>query len=142
VLENCSIFHQLYKNENIQSMLDEVLVLKSLKPDISLYMTGGGAFKYKTDIEKTTGLQVIQLGEMEAIYSGINFGKALKKKIVYSINHQYERIYNDNVPAAHQMLEYPFLAVNIGSGVSIILFSAPNGEFRRVGGTSLGGTLL
>lgn len=51
VLENCSIFHQLYKNENIQTMIDEVLILKNLRPTITLYMTGGGAYKYKTDIE-------------------------------------------------------------------------------------------
>ena len=32
-------------------MIDEVLVLKALRPDIPLYITGGGAYKYKADIE-------------------------------------------------------------------------------------------
>ena len=34
------------------------------------------------------------------------------------------------------------MAANIGSGVSIILFTAPQGKFERVGGTSLGGNIL
>lgn len=36
---------------------------------------------------------------------------------------------------------YPYLLVNIGSGVSMIKVSAPS-EFQRIGGTSLGGGTL
>lgn len=86
--------------------------------------------------EKRTGLLVVQIEEMESIYSGINFAKALNKKIFYTLDADNQRVYNDSI------LQYPFLTVNIGSGVSIILFSRPHGEFVRVGGTSLGGTSL
>ena len=76
---------------------------------------------------------VVQIGEMESIYSGINFGKALNQKIFYILDNENQRVYSDSI------LQYPFLTVNIGSGVSIILFSRPLGDFTRVGGTSLGG---
>ena len=33
---------------------------------------------------------------------------------------------------------YPYILVNIGSGVSILLVSSPQ-EFKRIGGTSVGG---
>lgn len=36
---------------------------------------------------------------------------------------------------------YPYLLVNIGSGVSMIKVSGPN-EFERIGGSSLGGGTL
>lgn len=71
---------------------------------------------------------------MEAIYSGINFAKELKKKTLYTLDPLNQRVYDNEV------LKYPFLAVNIGSGVSIIRFAAPTGQFERVGGTSLGGS--
>ena len=86
---------------------------------------------------------MVQIGEMEAIYSGISFGKTLKKEIVYTLDQEMNRVYDNKVrKGLIQVLEYPFLAVNIGSGVSIIKFSAPNGEFKRVGGTSLGGKII
>lgn len=103
-------------------------------------MTGGGAYKFKDEIEvdislnkKKTGLVVVQIEEMESIYSGINFGKALHQKIFYTLDKNNQRVYSDSI------LQYPFITVNIGSGVSIILFSRPHGDFKRVGGTSLGG---
>lgn len=78
---------------------------------------------------------VVPIGEMESIYSGINFARALNQKIMYSLDQDNERVYDN------RMLKNPFLTVNIGSGVSIIRFSEPIGEFQRVGGTSLGGML-
>ncbi len=78
---------------------------------------------------------MVQIGEMESIYDGINFGKELGQRLLYHLApNTHERLYND------EGLEYPFLACNIGSGVSIIKFEAPNGQFQRVGGTSLGGS--
>lgn len=85
-------------------------------------------------IQNRTNLIVVQIGEMESIYSGINFGRALNQKIMYSLDNENQRVYDDKI------LRNPFLTVNIGSGVSIIKFSEPIGEFQRVGGTSLGGS--
>jgi len=47
--------------------------------------------------KKVTGLQVVQIGEMESIYNGINFGKTLKKKILYTLDKSRERVFIDQV---------------------------------------------
>ena len=50
---------------------------------------------------------------------------------MYSLKKGYE--YLDN-----NQLKYPFLFVNIGSGVSVLKFKS-EGELERVSGTALGG---
>ncbi|KAH7278058.1 hypothetical protein KP509_38G022000 [Ceratopteris richardii] len=46
---------------------------------------------------------------------------------------------NRNGPSHDAQTLYPYLIVNIGSGVSILLVESPE-QFKRVGGTSLGGS--
>lgn len=46
-----SIYHKLYRNEQIDEMLETLNEFKTLKPGLKLYITGGGAFRFKEYIE-------------------------------------------------------------------------------------------
>ena len=47
------IMHKLYKNEQLDLLIKDVIDIKTVsgRSDILLYITGGGAYKFKTEIE-------------------------------------------------------------------------------------------
>ena len=46
-----SIYHKLYRNENLQELISDVNQLQVFQKGVKLYMTGGGAYKFKDEIE-------------------------------------------------------------------------------------------
>ncbi|KAL6245715.1 hypothetical protein RBB50_007714 [Rhinocladiella similis] len=95
--------------------------------------TGGGAFKFYNRMREVLHVDVIQEDEMECLIIGLDFFITEIPGEVFT--------YSEDEPI--QFVEaradvYPYLLVNIGSGVSMVKVSGP-GEFQRVGGTSLGG---
>ncbi|KAJ3338808.1 Pantothenate kinase 4 [Gonapodya sp. JEL0774] len=104
----------------------------------TILATGGGAFKYKALIESRLNVIVQSEDEMECLLTGLNF---LLREIPdecfsYDENRPepmfFERITSDI---------YPYLLVNIGSGVSILKVSGED-QFERISGTSVGGGTL
>ncbi|KAJ7953609.1 Pantothenate kinase 2 [Quillaja saponaria] len=77
--------------------------------------TGGGAYKYADLFKERLGISLDKEDEMDSLVAGANF--------LLKIDH------NDL---------YPYLLVNIGSGVSMIKVEG-DGKFQRVSGTSVGG---
>ncbi|CAC5407943.1 coaW [Mytilus coruscus] len=97
--------------------------------------TGGGAHKYKDQIIKTLGVQLDKEDEMECLINGSNF---LLKNIpdeafIYQRHgqseYQFQGIHHDI---------FPYLLVNIGSGVSFVKVESET-KYERIGGTSTGG---
>ncbi|XP_041368842.1 pantothenate kinase 3-like isoform X2 [Gigantopelta aegis] len=100
--------------------------------------TGGGAYKFEEDFFKIVSLQLHKYDELDCLLKGIHY--------IDRSNPQSECYYWKN-PQEHDKCEkvpfdfrdpYPYLVVNIGSGVSILAVVSPT-EYRRVSGTSLGG---
>ena len=98
--------------------------------------TGGGAFKYYDEMRKVLGTEVLREDEMECLIMGLDFFITEIPREVFT--------YTDPDPMHFEEPRadvYPYLLVNIGSGVSMVRVSGPE-QFERVGGTSLGGGTL
>ncbi|KAK7602808.1 hypothetical protein V9T40_006782 [Parthenolecanium corni] len=101
----------------------------------SIKATGGGAYKYTDLIQEKLGLSVDKEDEMACLIKGCNF---LLKNIsdeafVYHRNGNPEYEFQ----TAHTNI-FPYLLVNIGSGVSIMKVESEE-KYERIGGTATGG---
>ncbi|KAG9230863.1 fumble-domain-containing protein [Amylocarpus encephaloides] len=98
--------------------------------------TGGGAFKYHAKIKEALGVDVIAEDEMECLIIGLDFFITEIPREVFTYSEADPMHFED--PRSDI---YPYLLVNIGSGVSMVKVSGPR-KYVRVGGTSLGGGTL
>ncbi|CAL8125077.1 unnamed protein product [Orchesella dallaii] len=94
--------------------------------------TGGGAYKFEKQFFKELHMRLHKFDELESLIRGIEFMEANSPTECYYLENPKsdtaEKIcYDFSDP-------YPFMVVNIGSGVSILKVTAP-GEFTRVSGT-------
>lgn len=104
--------------------------------------TGGGAFKFYDQLENEFSKlshSIIQLDEMECLIKGVDFFIHEVNDEVFTYNDQDGSQIIDRIDKEKRV--YPYMLVNIGSGVSILKVTSPN-EFTRVGGSSLGGGTL
>lgn len=102
-------------------------------PNITIKATGGGAFKFANLFKEKLGITLDKVDEMDCLVAGANFLlKAVQHEAFTHINGQKEYVQID------QNDLYPYLLVNIGSGVSMIKVERDN-KFERVSGTSIGG---
>lgn len=95
--------------------------------------TGGGAFKYADLFKEKLGISLDKADEMDCLVAGANF----LLKAVHPEAFTYMGGQKEFVKIDHEDL-YPYLLVNIGSGVSMIKVDGP-GKFERVSGTNVGG---
>lgn len=99
--------------------------------------TGGGAHKFEPDIRRELNLTLHKFDELDSLVGGLGFIEALNPKELY-----YWQNPGEDELACKQQYDFtnpfPFLLVNIGSGVSILSIQGP-GDYSRVSGTSLGG---
>ncbi|KAL8534191.1 hypothetical protein ACS0TY_010261 [Phlomoides rotata] len=95
--------------------------------------TGGGAFKFADLFKEKLGIVLDKVDEMSSLVAGANFLlKAVNREAFTYMDGQ-----KDYVQIDHKDL-YPYLLVNVGSGVSMIKVDGDN-EYERVSGTSIGG---
>lgn len=110
---------------------------------ITIIATGGGAHKYydKLSIEFPKS-KIQKEDEMQCLIIGLDFFiTEIPKEVFYfdETDHKYIEVSEDQ---KREEL-YPYLLVNIGSGVSMIKVIGPGpNNFERVGGSSLGGGTL
>ncbi|KAI0182264.1 fumble-domain-containing protein [Xylaria flabelliformis] len=123
--------------EFMRHLKDNQLALNGSKPnDLCIMATGGGAFKYHDKIKKALGVDVLSEDEMTCLIIGLDFFITEIPREVFT--------YSETQPMQFVEPEadiYPYMLVNIGSGVSILKVSGPR-KYQRVGGTSLGGGTL
>lgn len=99
--------------------------------------TGGGAYKFEDLVEKEVGMKLHKFDELDSLMRGVEYMEHFNpSELFYYVNPQEEDNYEKAVYKAGAI--YPFILVNIGSGVSILSVKSPD-EYRRVCGTSLGG---
>ncbi|XP_027344960.1 pantothenate kinase 1 isoform X2 [Abrus precatorius] len=100
---------------------------------IAVKATGGGAYKYADLFKETLGVILDKEDEMDCLVAGANF--------LLEVVHQEAFTYMGDQKQFVQIDQndlYPYLLVNIGSGVGMIKVEG-EGKFERVSGTSIGG---
>ncbi|KAG0128481.1 fumble-domain-containing protein [Tuber indicum] len=103
---------------------------------LHIMATGGGAYKYYDKIKEALGVEVYREDEMECLIVGLDFFITEIPDEVFTYSEE------DPMQFAERRVDiYPYLLVNIGSGVSLIKVSGPQ-QFQRIGGSSLGGGTL
>uniref|UniRef100_A0A8C9VWL5 4'-phosphopantetheine phosphatase n=1 Tax=Scleropages formosus TaxID=113540 RepID=A0A8C9VWL5_SCLFO len=97
--------------------------------------TGGGAYKFKELIEKKLRLKVDKEDEMTCLIKGCNFvlRNIPHEAFVYAKHADSEFRFQNTHPDI-----FPYLLINIGSGVSIVKVESED-KFERIGGSSIGG---
>ncbi|TXG56284.1 hypothetical protein EZV62_017597 [Acer yangbiense] len=101
--------------------------------NILIKATGGGAYRFADLIKEKLGVSIEKEEEMECLVAGANFLlKAVHQEAYTYMDGRKEFVHID-----HNDL-YPYLLVNIGSGVSMIKVDG-DGKFERISGTSVGG---
>jgi type II pantothenate kinase len=99
--------------------------------------TGGGAYKFEQQFLNEVNMTLHKFDELDSLIRGMEFIEGYCSSECY---------YWDNPKDDDKCRKvtfdfskpYPFMVVNVGSGVSILVVTGP-GKFRRVTGTSLGG---
>ncbi|KAI1334710.1 fumble-domain-containing protein [Xylariaceae sp. FL0016] len=123
--------------EFMRHLKDKQLTLNGSKPhELCVMATGGGAYKYYDRIRERLGVDVLREDEMECLIIGLDFFITEIPREVFT--------YSETDPMHFAQPDaniYPYMLVNIGSGVSILKVSGPR-TYERVGGTSLGGGTL
>ncbi|PVU88224.1 hypothetical protein BB559_005684 [Furculomyces boomerangus] len=105
---------------------------KSNKPIIKA--TGGGAHLFGKKLEEKLGVDVHTEDEMECLITGLNF-------FIQEVSDEVFIYRENDLPIFEKISKkdmFPYLLVNIGSGVSIIKVTDEN-TYERISGTSLGG---
>ncbi|XP_034235418.1 pantothenate kinase 3 isoform X2 [Thrips palmi] len=99
--------------------------------------TGGGAFKFEDSFQREVNMKLMKFDELDSLIRGILYIETNNPTECYyfadptSDDHCQKVPYDLSNP-------YPFLLVNIGSGVSVLAVHGPN-KYKRITGTSLGG---
>lgn len=100
--------------------------------------TGGGAFKFEKDFREVLGVQLVKYDELECLIHGIHFINSCCVHEFYYWNNLHCLEKSEKVPYDFTNDSYPYIVVNIGSGVSILSVESAE-KFSRISGTSLGG---
>jgi len=104
------------------------------------YATGGGAHKYGKFLARQLHVNVRKGDELKCLISGLNFLLThVSDEVFYLSDPASKR------PSKHIAFDiqtegsvFPYLLVNVGSGVSILKVCSPT-QFERVSGTQIGG---
>lgn len=122
---------------DIEEELDEAQCLACSRSQ-RVFTAGGGAHKFAPLFRDALQVEVVPVKELSAVVDGLLFlacscGPAAQE--IFTINED-----GQPSPASWPEPLFPFLVVNIGSGVSILRVNSPQeGDYTRVGGTACGG---
>ncbi|KAI5301008.1 hypothetical protein KEM55_003288, partial [Ascosphaera atra] len=130
-----------FETTNIDDCIDFVRALQKNQmavsgaklKDMCIVATGGGAFKYHDTLKERLGTHVMREEEMECLIIGLDFFITEIPNEIFTYSETGAMLFAAAPPDV-----YPYLLVNIGSGVSMVKVTGPR-QFMRVGGTSLGG---
>lgn len=138
-VETARLHFVKFETKHIETCLsfikENLMVTKEIMRGSTIKVTGGGAFKYRDLISSTLGLTVDMEDELKCLIDGCNF---LLKNIPDEVfeyhrhgNPEYK--FNNTDPTV-----FPYLLVNIGSGVSVMKVESEE-KYERIGGSATGG---
>ena len=137
-------FHFLcFRSEQMERFVS-LLAAQDLHHDIDeIFTTGGGAYKYATLFSESLGITLKPVDELGVVVKGISW--LLKRPLSDEVcwlgeedraNKSFESECHFIDSGASHL--FPFILVNIGSGVSIVRVDGTD-KFERVSGSALGG---
>lgn len=137
---------KIFETEQVDDCIDYIVeLLKNARhygtQQQVLKATGGGAHLYHDKLtSKLPGVIVQKEDEMECLITGLSF---FITEIPYEV-FTYNELDSDPIRFEEKSKDvYPYMLVNIGSGVSILKVDGPGPkDFTRISGTSLGGGTL
>ncbi|PAV66778.1 hypothetical protein WR25_10503 [Diploscapter pachys] len=103
-----------------------------------LHCTGGGSFKYSDRLELELGVKVKKTDEMNSLIYGCDFLLRHNEDESFTYHHEATGIDKFQYRPINPDTIFPFLLVNIGTGISVLKVDSPT-TFQRVGGSSMGG---
>ncbi|XP_077992001.1 pantothenate kinase 3-like [Glandiceps talaboti] len=120
-------FLQLVKSKNLSSIAHTICG------------TGGGAYKFAQDFKNIVDMELEKYDELDCLITGIHYidSKLPNECYYWSNPDPFNSEACEKVPFDFRN-PYPYLVVNIGSGVSILAVKSQE-DYGRVSGTSLGG---
>eukprot|EP00298_Acanthocystis_sp_HF-20_P007756 c17263_g1_i1.p1 GENE.c17263_g1_i1~~c17263_g1_i1.p1 ORF type:complete len:440 (-),score=165.97 c17263_g1_i1:58-1377(-) len=120
----------------------ELIVANQLHKSVTrVTASGGGAIKYTPEFKKIANIEVVAEGELECMVRGLVFLLRHYDNELYTLRDVDTR---SSAPPERIAVRstfpsmFPFIVVNIGSGVSILNVESES-RFERVSGTALGG---
>lgn len=106
----------------------------------SIRATGGGAFKYSHIAKEVLGASFAVVKEMDAVVKGLNLIIQFSPSSIFTVNPTTGlRLPHQLHSSTSEFSPYPFLLINIGSGISFVKCTGPDGSHIRVGGSPIGG---
>eukprot|EP00475_Leptophrys_vorax_P004254 TRINITY_DN12541_c0_g1_i1.p1 TRINITY_DN12541_c0_g1~~TRINITY_DN12541_c0_g1_i1.p1 ORF type:complete len:618 (-),score=161.18 TRINITY_DN12541_c0_g1_i1:87-1691(-) len=133
-------FHFLnFETRKFHGALELLKLNGLLRNEKILLATGGGAQKYAKLIKRELGCKLAKGDELACLLLGINFLlEHVEDELFYLEDHR-NPMTSEKIPYNVSSDEtFPYILVNIGSGVSILLVNDER-HFKRVSGTSIGG---
>lgn len=138
-----------FETRNIHKLLRFIREhwVHSNPPRRQIRATGGGAYKYADTFQEEIDVTLTRLDEMKCTVAGLNFLLTSVDNEVYIYNApSTPRTISPTLPnlaRARRFVDsnqrpFPYLLVNIGSGVSIVKVT-DHGCFERISGSTLGG---
>lgn len=99
--------------------------------------TGGGAYKFEKDFLKELNMSLHKFDELDSLMSGLRFIAENNAQELYYWGNPGDE--EKAAPLPYDFSNpYPYMLVNVGSGVSMLAVRGPK-DYTRVSGTSLGG---
>lgn len=131
------LIFEKFQTSQLGECLDFLSQLVTKSKVVKIVATGGGAFKYYDQIKDALQVEVQRADEMQCLITGASFFARNIPQEIFCYNSGTENpIQFTETPSS-----YPWLLINIGSGVSMLKISSPT-KFERIGGSSLGGGTL
>ena len=137
-----------FPTNHMELFIDLCVTRKLHTLTFKVYATGGGAFKFESVVKERLKIDWHKCDELDMLIQGVEF--------LNDINSHRECYYFDIIPnSTNQNFSnssdckfikrtfkfyktYPYILVNIGSGVSLLLVKSET-DFKRISGTSIGG---
>ncbi|KAH9564934.1 hypothetical protein CY35_04G050200 [Sphagnum magellanicum] len=121
------------KSSNSSSSPTTTMPEKNGEKNGVIKATGGGAFKYAELFKEKLGVTFDKEDEMQCLVSGANFLLRAIRDEAFTHHEGHKQFVQ-----LDQNELFPYLLVNIGSGVSMIKVDE-EGQYERVSGTNVGG---
>ncbi|KAL7669863.1 hypothetical protein ACOME3_004810 [Neoechinorhynchus agilis] len=107
---------------------------------LDVYVTGGGAYKFERDIIENMKLNWHKCDELSTLIRGIHYVASNFADECYYYEDMNEATEADDLESRGFEFEnpYPYILVNAGSGVSVLLVESQY-KYQRLTGSSIGG---
>ncbi len=147
-----------FPTNQMELFIDLCVTRKLHTLTFQVFSTGGGAFKFEDVVKERLRIGWEKCDEMDMLIQGVEFLNEInlgKECYFFYIEPKLPPIIDDSKPNSGEYKSsfvnckftkknfamnktYPYILVNIGSGVSILLVNSEK-EYKRISGTSIGG---